>query len=124
MTLHTLSDCNFDGRRALELIVGTSPYKTLAQAVASLTVFSHPDTVAQTDGKAIFRIVRGPIPQRGDVVRLSYGKSVLLDDNTGPTDTFIWANGLRRRGYSDIQFCHIWDAPVILSGIQTWPISA
>ena len=107
-TRRTLSDLALDGGRALELIVAESPYGSLQQAVASLALFSHPDTVAQTDGRAVFRIVRGPILQRGQIVPLGDGKPVLLDDNTGPTDTFIWANQFRRGTYNDVQFCHIW----------------
>jgi hypothetical protein len=104
----TLVDCGFDGGKALELIIRDSAYGSLEQAVASLALFSHPSTVAQTRGEAIFRIVRGPIPQRGHIVPFGDGHPVLLDDNTGPTDAFIWANQLRRGAYSDVQFCHIW----------------
>lgn len=107
-TRRTLSDFGLDGGRALELIIAESPYRSLQQAVASLAMFSHPETVAQTYGRALFRIVRGSIPQRGQIVPLNDGKSVVLDDNTGPTDTFIWANRIRRGTYADVQFCHIW----------------
>jgi hypothetical protein len=105
---HTLGDCRFDGGKALELIIEKSAYGGLLQAVASLALFSHPETVAQTQGHALFRIVRGPIPQRGHIVPFDDGKEVLLDDNTGPTDAFLWANQIRRGAYSDVQFCHIW----------------
>lgn len=104
----TLVDCGLDGGKALDLIIQDSAYRSLEQAVASLALFSHPDTVAQARGEALFRIVRGPIPQRGHIFPFDDGHSVLLDDNTGPTDAFIWANQLRRRAYSDVQFCHIW----------------
>ena len=76
--------------------------------MASLALFSHPDTVAQTHGDALFRIVRGPFPKRGQIVPSDDGKPVLLDDNTGPTDAFIWANRIRRGMYTDVQFCHVW----------------
>jgi hypothetical protein len=104
----SLNDFRLDGGAALEFLIKSSPYGSLAQAVASLALFSHPETVAQAAGRAIFRIVRGPIPQRGEIVTISDGSRVMLDDNTGPTDAFIWANGIRRGTYSDVQFCHIW----------------
>lgn len=104
----TLADYDLDGGKVLEQLIAESPYGSLPQAVASLALFSHPDTVAQTSGRALFRIVRGPIPQRGHVVDFDDGKPVMLDDNTGPTDAFIWANRIRRGRYADVQFCHIW----------------
>lgn len=104
----TRSHFGYDGGKALEQIIVASPYGSLAQAVASLALFSHPETVEQSAGRALFRIVRGPIPQRGHIVPFDDGGTVLLDDNTGPTDAFIWANRIRRGTYADVQFCHIW----------------
>lgn len=106
----TLLDFGLDGGGALEYVLAASPYAGLDQAVASLALFSHPQTVAQAAGQALFRICRGPIPQRGQIVSLADGSRVLLDDNTGPTDAFIWANRVRRGSYNDVQFCHVWQA--------------
>lgn len=103
----TLSDFAFDGRNALEYVLASSAYGGIEQAVASLARFTHPATAAQTGREPLFRIVRGPIPRRGDIVPHEDGRSVLLDDNTGPTDAFLWANRLRRGSYADVQFCHI-----------------
>lgn len=101
----TLEDFGYDGRSVLATIVASSRYKTVAQAVASLTLFSHPVTVAQTEGKALFPAIRGP-HRVGEVIEVD-GKQVFLDDNRSPTEAFLWSNGLRSRG-RDIQFNHVW----------------
>ena len=99
----TLSDFEFDGQAALNALIAASRYRAIAQAVAALTVFSHPLTVAQTGGRALFPSIRG-VPgrylQQGDRV-------LLLDDNKSPTDAFLWSNALGRRG-RDTQFNHIY----------------
>lgn len=102
----SLRDFALDGSAALDFIIKKSPYGSLEQAVASLALFTHPDTVKQIQAQALFRIIRGS--PRGNIVKLENGKCVLLDDNTGPTDTFLWANGIQRGEYNDVQFCHIW----------------
>jgi len=106
----TIGEFNWNGAGALEYVLAASPYHGVEQAVASLAAFTNPETVAQANGHNLFRIVRGPIPQRGQIVDYRDGGQVLLDDNTGPTDAFLWANGVRRGQYSDVQFCHIWQA--------------
>jgi hypothetical protein len=106
----TLADFRFDGGKALEYVLASSPYGGLDQAVASLALFSNPQTVAQSAGQALFRIVRGSILRRGEITRHPDGREVLLDDNTGPTDAFLWANRLKRGSYTDVQFCHVWQA--------------
>ncbi len=80
-------------------------YGGLAQAVASLTVFSRPGTVTQTGCKAIFPIVRDAA-RRGEVER-RHGTLIGLDDNKAPTDAFLWANAIARRP-ADLQFNHIY----------------
>jgi hypothetical protein len=111
---HNLLSFGFDGRIALETIIKESSYKTIEQAVASLTLFSHPDTVAGAKGRNIFRIIRASMSKnekRGNVAKVPSVGLVMLDDNKGPTDTFIWANNITRKQYRDVQFCHIWDDP-------------
>ena len=103
----TLIDFQLNGRAALEAIVASSQYRTIAQAVASLTLFSHPQTVRQTDGKALFRCIRNP--RRVGQIDEHEGRRVLLDDNRSPTSAFLWANGLTGRG-PDTQFNHIYAA--------------
>jgi len=80
------------------------------QAVANLAAFTHTASVAQVHTRNLLRIVRGPAPERGLIVDYRDGGRVLLDDNTGPTNAFLWVNGLRRGLYSDVQLGHIWQA--------------
>ncbi len=101
----TLTDFSFNGRAALDAVIASSQYRTVAQAVASLTLFSHPRTVRQTGGRAIFPAIRNP--RRVGQIDLHHGRQVLLDDNKSPTDAFLWANGLTRRG-ADTQFNHVY----------------
>lgn len=101
----TLAEFSFDGQAALSALIAASKYETVAQAVASLTVFTHPDTVAQTGGKALFPTIRG-VP--GTYVELE-GSGLMLDDNKSPTDAFLWSNRFGRRG-RDTQFNHVYAA--------------
>lgn len=99
----TLAEFGFDGRLALEALIAASRYRSVAQAVASLSIFSHPETVVQTGGRALFPTVRGVPGTFGEVD----GRAVMFDDNKSPTDGFLWANGLNRRG-RDTQFNHVY----------------
>lgn len=101
----TLGEFGFDGQAALAAMIAASRYRTVAQAIASLTAFSHPDTVAQTRCGALFPTIRG-VP--GSYVEVD-GRGLMLDDNKSPTDAFLWCNGLNRRG-RDTQFNHIYAA--------------
>ncbi len=103
--MQTLQQLEFDGFQALQALIEASAYQSLAQAVASLTLFSHPNTVAQTGAKAIFPIIRN-FKRRGEVGELD-GQLVGFDDNTSPTEAFSWANGLTRRP-RDLQFNHVY----------------
>lgn len=47
-----------NGRKTLEDILRSSCYGSLSQAVASLTIFAHPNTVAQIGRRSIFRLTR------------------------------------------------------------------
>lgn len=102
--LHTFADFNFDGLAALKHAVAATPYETVEQAIASLAVFSHPETVRQTGCRPFVRTVRdtarrGQVEDRGGVL-------VGLDDNKSPTDAFLWCNGLKRP--REAQFNHIY----------------
>ncbi|MFT4252619.1 MAG: hypothetical protein QM608_09060 [Caulobacter sp.] len=101
----TLVDFGLDGQAALEAVIAGSQYRTIAQAVASLTLFSHPATVRQTQCKALFPTIRNQ--KRVGQYDLHEGRMVLLDDNKSPTDAFLWANGINRRG-PDTQFNHVY----------------
>ncbi len=102
----TLADHGCDGRAALALVLASSVYGTPAQAVASLTLFTHPDTVAQIPGAgALFPAVRDFKRRRtlGDIA----GRRVGFDDNEAAHDAFGWCNpGMPR--WRDIQLNHIW----------------
>jgi hypothetical protein len=111
---HNLLNFGLNRRTALETIIKESSYKTVEQAVASLTLFSHPDTTSNINGRNMFRIIRASMSKnerRGNIVDVPGIGLVMLDDNKGPTDTFIWANNIARNQYNDVQFYHIWDDP-------------
>jgi hypothetical protein len=101
----TLRDHSFDGREALKQLLRSSCYGSLLQAVASLTAFAHPQTVAQTKNQNVFRMVRNMDrrSQTDDINRLVY------DDNAGPQMAFIVASKLSIAGKVDLQLNHIWD---------------
>ena len=101
----TLTDFGLDGMLAFEALIASSQYQSTAQAVASLTLFTHPDTVRQTEGKAVFPTIRNQ--KRVGEYAEHEGRQVLLDDNKSPKDAFLWANGLSRRG-ADTQFNHVY----------------
>jgi hypothetical protein len=92
------------------LLVGKAGYPSVVAAVAEHAVFLHPETVAQTNGEALFATIRlRNMSERGDIAVVD-GHRVLLDDNTSPTDAFLWAAGIGRSGYRDTQFNHVWNA--------------
>ena len=98
----------FNGKVALEHLFATSEYRSIGQAVSALTLFSHPQTVAQTKALNVFQIIRAKnMSDRGLIIQGESGR-VMHDDNTSPTDLFLWANGIRRSEYCDVQFNHIW----------------
>jgi hypothetical protein len=92
------------------LLVSKAGYASVVAAVAAHTVFLHPATVAQTDGEALFPTIRVRNMSDRGAVTVVNDRRVLLDDNTSPTDAFLWATGIRRGGYRDIQFNHVWNA--------------
>lgn len=102
--MQNLHDFQLDGREALEGVIRQTSYRGLEQAVSSLTIFSHPDTVAQTGANAVFPIIRDA-SKRGTVERRD-GNLIGLDDNKAPTDAFLWANQIKKRP-ADLQFNHI-----------------
>lgn len=107
--MRSLKDHSFNGKAVLQVVIESSEYKNLPQAVAALTLFSHPLTVEQTRGFNLFKVVRcRSMSDRGKYECSTDGTEVMLDDNTAPTETFIWANCLSRSLYQDVQFNHIW----------------
>lgn len=89
--LPTLADYGYDGRAALTDLIGKSPWGSLEQALASLTVFAHPDVVRALGARAVFPTIRG-------LPKYTIVDGVMLDDNASPHTTFLWATGLPPRG--------------------------
>lgn len=102
----TLAELDCDGRAVLHLVLSSSVYRTPAQAIASLTLFTHPQTVAQIPGSgALFPVVRDFSRRRttGEIA----GRRVGFDDNEAAHAAFTWCNpGMPR--WRDIQLNHIW----------------
>jgi hypothetical protein len=101
----TLHNFELNGYTALEELIRASAYKSVEQAVASLTLFSHPDTVRQTDGKALFPTIRNAARRRQKVEK--DGRLLAYDDNKSPTDAFLWCNGIAKK-LKDVQFNHVY----------------
>ena len=97
---------SYDGHKALSAIIQSSPYGTLEQAVASFAVFAHPDTVAQTKGRNVFQVIRAE--SNGDRGKYSDDRTVMYDDNTPPTEAFVWPHKGILANYRDVQFNHLW----------------
>jgi hypothetical protein len=97
-----------DGVSALKEVLDRSGYNSIVEAVAAHTIFLHPVTVAQTSGQPVFPVVRDPT-RRGQIQRQPDGRFLLLDDNTTPTQAFLWA--ARRRKGLDVQYNHVWGDP-------------
>jgi hypothetical protein len=88
--MQTLADFRFDGLAALRwAITAPNGYPSLEQAIASLTVFIAPQTVAQTAGN-IFRLARGGPRRTFDDPKRP---TLMWDDNEGPHLAFRAAGG-------------------------------
>lgn len=97
----TLADFGNDGRNVLRSLVANSPWKSLDQALASLTVFAHPDIANAFNGGAVFKTIRGN--PRG----LIAGEA-MLDDNSSPAAVFQWSTGFSRANH--LQCNHLFAA--------------
>lgn len=100
----TLSDFGYDGRAILDYLLKASPWGSIDQTVASLSVFAHPDIVAASGQRAIFRTIRRAV-DRGKIC-----DGVMCDDNYSPAMAFEWSTGFKRRGGSDLTCCHLYAA--------------
>ena len=103
----TLENFRLDGFEALRALIAGSKYKSLEQAMASLALFSHPETVRQTGGRSIFRTIRSL--RTPGVYGEENGQRVMLDDNKSASDAFKWVHGITSR-LKDVQFNHIYTA--------------
>ncbi|GJD32279.1 hypothetical protein PMNALOAF_3547 [Methylobacterium adhaesivum] len=99
--LPTLADFENDGRRVLVQLIGLSAWRSLDQALASLTVFAHPDAVGSVGTRAVFRTIRGG--PKGAIIG-----DAMLDDNASPATAFEWATGFKRG--PDLQCNHLYAA--------------
>lgn len=91
-----------DGVAALDEVLKRGGFESILEAVAAHTIFLDAHTVAQTNGKALFPVVRDPNrPGAIDPV-----KEVMFDNNTSPTRTFEWAAKASKS--RDVQFNHVW----------------
>jgi hypothetical protein len=101
----------FDGNKVLRDLLVHSQFGSATQAVAALTKWSHPDTVRQTGNRAIFPAIRcRVITDRGKDTTLADGRRAMMDDNTSPTEAFLFTHGISRSSYRDLQFNHIWQS--------------
>lgn len=98
-----LAAFGYNGRAVLDFLIGASPWGSIDQAIASLTVFAHPDVVAATGRRAVFRTIRGRTADRGTVV-----DGVMIDDNLSPATAFDWSTGFKRAPGSDLTCCHLY----------------
>jgi len=78
-----------DGQEVLRELIAGSEWRTLEQALASLTAFAHPDVVAAVGQRAVFLAVRW---KRRTILESGY----LGDDNDAPDVAFRAATGFRR----------------------------
>lgn len=92
----------------LQRVLARAGYASVVSAVATHTLFLHPDTVAQAAGQAIFPVVRDPT-RRGVFDESDGGRRIMYDDNITPTRCFLWA--ARRRRGPDVQYNHVWGDP-------------
>lgn len=100
-----------DGTESLRDVLRRAGYRTELEAVAAHTVFLHPETVARTNGAALFPVTRtADRTRRGDIVERPNGRRVMLDDNTSPAKAFEWA-AQQRRG-PDLQVNHLFKVAV------------
>jgi len=96
-----------DGYEELVDVLHRGGYPSILHALAAHTVFVHPETVRQTRGHPVFRVIRAAsAAERGRMVAAHDGGRAMLDDNTAPTDAFLWS--VDRGKGRDVQFNHIW----------------
>jgi len=102
--MKTIQELDLDGYEAIKYVLERT-YGSVSQAIAKLTLLSHPETVKQTDNKALFRVIRS-FDQRGKHFEK---EQLMYCDNTSPTLVFRWANWLPNSfGKRHFQFNHIY----------------
>ena len=94
-----------DGNKILTELLEKSEYRSKEQAIASLSCFSHPETIHILNNKNIFKIKRDQA-KRGEMT-----DDFMFDDNHCAQDIFCWANKVNKRDFKDVQFNHIYSDP-------------
>ena len=97
-----------DGAKLLIELVRQAGYDSLESAIASHTIFIHPETVYQTRGQAILPMIRGNV--RKGIHKYETqpdGSQVWIDNNIPVKNLFLWATN-RKKGI-DFQCNHIWN---------------
>ena len=106
--MRTLALLGNSGHQALTEALANSEWKTVEQAIASLTVFASPITLAEMNYRPVFKIIRGST-RRGEIdseQRVMFD----IDGNHGPIFAFCWATGFDGdKNY--LQFNHILRRP-------------
>jgi len=100
----------FDGKKLLEETLQKAGFGSSMEAIASMTVFAHPKTVAATENRNVFRIIRGNSRDRGRIETYpdKLGR-VMICDNTAPDDAFKWSAPDLKLG-KDVQCNHIYSS--------------
>jgi hypothetical protein len=106
-------DYGLNGSAALRSLLSGSVYGSVPQAVAALTAFTHPSTVAATGNRPVFPVIRASFAaERGRFMEMPGWGQVMVDDNRAPACAFLWANGFAtgsvKRLFGDVQFNHVW----------------
>jgi hypothetical protein len=104
---NTSEKIRFDGIKAFEQAITANVYKSIEDAVAQLTVFTHPETVVGVFKNAnVFNAIRA----KGENKRESFNDNdkVMYDDNHPAHCAFVYANGLQGKDYSEVQFNHLY----------------
>ncbi|OIN61208.1 hypothetical protein [Arsenicibacter rosenii] len=103
--MKTLIDFNFNGYAVLQSILDQT-HGGVAQAFAQFALFSHPDTVAQTNNKALFPIIR--TRNNKDRGKVLIDEKLVLCDNTSCHHAFLWTHSLKSEEIQDVQFNHVY----------------
>lgn len=96
---------DFHGKQILDNLIKKLGYPALSHLVAEHVLFTHPDTVKQTNNKNLFRVIRNG-SKRGEIVDWNDNNKVMCCDNEGPNRALVWSNGDFK--YSEVQFNHIY----------------
>ncbi len=97
-----------DGRSCLADVLKRAGFNSPTHAVAEYAVFLHPNTVKQTSGRSLFKVIRN-FAERGECCEID-GELLMQDDNQIPTNAFLWsANRLgTAKDRVGLWSCHIW----------------